>query len=174
MGEYLIFYATFIIPLSFLLRIVSKIDLIQKHIRNWKGFCRLVWTFFILNALIKLLFQHLFWISLVRSPYIAPLIIAEFFILGKILFAAKNVSYSSIYQVKLLTITKFLYSPKTQKETFEKVVADWQTEYFEALSKKEIWKARWLNVRYTYAYFGAMWQKSPVGDLIEFIRKIAK
>ena len=61
---------------------------------------------------------------------------------------------------------------KIQKEVFDPIVADWQEEYFEALSKKEIWKSRRINMRYTYAFLAAMWQKSPVGDLIEFIRKI--
>jgi hypothetical protein len=73
-----------------------------------------------------------------------------------------------------LIISYFLFSAKTQKEIFEPIVADWQEEYFEALFKKEIWKARWINVRYTYAFLGVMWQKSPIGDLIEFISKIAK
>jgi hypothetical protein len=75
---------------------------------------------------------------------------------------------------KLLKLTYSLYSSKTQKETFEALVGDWEEEKFEALSKKEIWKARWINARYTYAFLGAMWQKSPLGDLLEFISKIAK
>jgi hypothetical protein len=74
----------------------------------------------------------------------------------------------------LLIISGFLYSSKTQKEVFEPIIVDWQEEYFEALFKKEIWKARWINVRYTYAFLAAMWQKSPIGDLIEFISKLAK
>ncbi len=74
----------------------------------------------------------------------------------------------------LLKITAFLYSQQTQKQVFEITFADWQEEYFEALSKKEIWKARWINVRYTYAFLAAMWMKSPIGDLIEFIQKFAK
>lgn len=74
----------------------------------------------------------------------------------------------------LLKISSFLFSTKTQKEIFEPIVADWQEEYFEALFKKETWKARWINVRYTYAFLAAMWQKSPIGDLIEFINKLAK
>lgn len=74
----------------------------------------------------------------------------------------------------LQKITSFVFSVKTQKEVFEPTIADWQEEYFEALFKKEIWKARWINVRYTYAFLGAMWQKSPIGDLIEFVSKIAK
>lgn len=75
---------------------------------------------------------------------------------------------------KILKLTELIYSPKTQKEIFEPIVVDWQEEYFEALSKKEIWKAHWINVRYTYAFLAAMWMKSPIGDLIEFIRKFAK
>ncbi len=74
----------------------------------------------------------------------------------------------------LLKISGFLYSAKTQKEVFELIAADWQEEHFEALSKKEIWKARWINARHTYAFLAAMWQKSPVSDLIEFISKLAK
>lgn len=75
--------------------------------------------------------------------------------------------------IKFLEVSKFLFSLKTQKDTFEPIIADWQEEYFEALFKKEIWKARWINIRYTYAFIVAMWQKSPIGDLIEFVRKIA-
>jgi hypothetical protein len=69
--------------------------------------------------------------------------------------------------------SNFFFSIKTQKDTFEPIVADWQEEYFEALHKKEIWKARWINVRYTYGFIMAMWQKSPLGDLLEYVRKIA-
>ena len=74
----------------------------------------------------------------------------------------------------LFKISYFLFSSKTQKEIFEPILSDWQEEYFEALFKKEIWKARWINVRYTYAFLAAMWAKSPIGDLIEFISKLAK
>ncbi len=75
---------------------------------------------------------------------------------------------------KLLCITDFLYSKKTCENVFLRIVSDWQEECFEALFKKEIWKARWINVRYTYAFLAAMWQKSPIGDLIEFVSKLAK
>lgn len=73
-----------------------------------------------------------------------------------------------------LKLVLFLYSSKDVKEVFEPIASDWQEEYFEVLSKKEIWKTRWINVRYTYAFLLAMWQKSPIGDLIEFILKVAK
>ncbi len=90
-----------------------------------------------------------------------------------IVFSTKTLFiYSS--SSKFLSLINFLYSTKTKKEVFEPIVADWQEEYFEALFKKEIWKARWINVRYTYAFLITMLQKSPIGDLIEFISKIAK
>ncbi len=74
----------------------------------------------------------------------------------------------------LSQIIDFLFSKKNQEEVFYQIIADWQEEYFEALFKKEIWKARWINVRYTYAFIGVMRQKSPIGDLIEFVIKVAK
>jgi len=91
----------------------------------------------------------------------------------RILFSNKLLSDFPINS-KLLFITNFLYSRKIQKEVFLPIAADWLEEYFEALFKKEIWKARWINVRYTSAFLAAMWQKSPIGDLIEFISKLAK
>ena len=81
---------------------------------------------------------------------------------------------SSSPSIMLNTITKFCFSIKNNKEVFKPIIADWQDEYFEALFKKEIWKERWINVRYTYAFLAAMWQKSPIGDLIEFVSKLAK
>jgi hypothetical protein len=98
----------------------------------------------------------------------------------KEIFSTLNYSYKTT-KIKtfnlansLLVISSFFYSAKNQKEIFEPILADWQEEYFEALFKKEIWKARWINVRYTYTFLAAMWMKSPIGDLIEFVIKIAK
>ncbi len=71
-------------------------------------------------------------------------------------------------------LSGFLFSPKTQTEVFQPIEADWQEEYFEALFKNEVWKARWINVRYAYAFLAAMWMKSPIDDVIEFVMKVAK
>lgn len=87
---------------------------------------------------------------------------------SKSLISDKSLRY------KLLKITNFLFSQKTNNEIFIPINSDWNEEYFEALFKKEDWKARWINVRYTYAFLTAMWMKSPIGDLIEFVRKFAK
>lgn len=71
-------------------------------------------------------------------------------------------------------LSGFLFSAKNNQEVFNPIISDWQEEYFNALFKKEKWKAHWINVRYSYAFVAAMWQKSPIGDLIEFVVKIAK
>lgn len=85
-----------------------------------------------------------------------------------------NFLLSKPHRYNLLKITGFLFSIKTQKEIFEQTMTDWNFELYKALEKKEIWKAHWINVRYTYAFLAAMWQKSPLGDLIEFVIKLAK
>jgi hypothetical protein len=54
------------------------------------------------------------------------------------------------------SVVDFLYSPKTVRETFEPIIADWRVEYFEALSQKKVWKTRWICVRYTYSFIMAM------------------
>ncbi len=91
-----------------------------------------------------------------------------------ILRRLNNEDYFLISSNNFLKIADFVFTQKTRKEVFEPIFADWQEEYFEALFKKEIGKARWVNVRYTYAFVAAMWMKSPIGDLIEFVIKIIK
>lgn len=73
-----------------------------------------------------------------------------------------------------LKVSGFLFSSKNQSEIFAQIAADWREEYFDALYAKEIWRSRGINVRYTYQYLKAMWVKSPISDLIEFVIKIAK
>ncbi len=43
----------------------------------------------------------------------------------------------------------------------------------QALEENKDARLRMINVRYTYAFIIAIWQKSPLGDLIEYVRKIA-
>ena len=75
--------------------------------------------------------------------------------------------------ILLSNFVEFLFSLKLAKKFFTQLLR-LAEEYFEALTKKEIWKARWINVRYTYAFLAAMWMKSPIGDLIEFFNKFSK
>ena len=76
--------------------------------------------------------------------------------------------------VLLWEIPNMLYSPKTKEMVFEPLKADWQNELSDAKLKKQPWKAIKINIEYSYAFLIASVQKSPIGDLIEFVRKVAK
>ncbi len=71
-------------------------------------------------------------------------------------------------------IPALFYSNKTKETVFKPIISDWQVELTEAKLKNEFWKAFEINIRYSFAYLSAMIQKSPIGDLIEFVKKIAK
>jgi hypothetical protein len=52
----------------------------------------------------------------------------------------------------LLKLADFFFSSNAMTFTFEPLVADWHHEYFEALAESRFWKARWLCVRYYWAF----------------------
>ncbi len=151
-----------------------------KSLKFWASMlCFIVLQNFLFNNSIKVL-------EFFISPILATIIASAVWIVITVFYTDTVVWFINLLvsrtenlihiptDAKLLAISKILYSAKIQRELFEPIVADWQEEYFEALLKKEIRKARWINVRYTYAFLAAMWQKSPIGDLIEFISKLAK
>jgi hypothetical protein len=70
----------------------------------------------------------------------------------------------------LLRFVDFFFSPKTVEQTFKPTVADWHLEYIEALSQKRSWKARWINVRYTYQFLKAM----GLSKALEAIKELMK
>lgn len=74
----------------------------------------------------------------------------------------------------LLTTANFLYKKETVKGVFEQIVSDWRTDYFDALSEKKTLKRRWISVRGHYEFYSAMFKQSPIGDLIEEIRRFVK
>lgn len=78
-----------------------------------------------------------------------------------------------IYSQKMLQISAFWFSSKTHKEVFLQIMADWDEEIFEALKENKDANLFMINVRNTYGFIMAMWQKSPLGDLLEYVRKIA-
>jgi len=63
----------------------------------------------------------------------------------------------------LLGITDFFFSKKTVALTFKPLIADWQAEYFEALEEKRYCKARWVSVRYYWAFAKACGLSKFVG-----------
>jgi len=72
--------------------------------------------------------------------------------------------------LKLLSIVEFFFSPTTVEETFKPTVADWHSEYFEALKQKKFWRARWISVRYTYRFIVAM----GLSKVLFAIRSVAR
>jgi hypothetical protein len=108
-------------------------------------------------------------------------VIAISFVLLKIckkviylLHKTKEVKVKTPSRYKLLKLSEFLFSAKTQKEIFLSTMADWDDEVYEALKKSKNASLFMINVRNTYSFLAAMWQKSLVGDLIQFVVKIAK
>lgn len=55
-----------------------------------------------------------------------------------------------------LSLVDFLYSRSTVEKVFKPIVADWRTEYFEALKAKRMLKARWISFRYYWSMLKAM------------------
>jgi DNA-binding CsgD family transcriptional regulator len=53
----------------------------------------------------------------------------------------------------LWRLAEFLCTKKTYDSVFVPLLADFHHEYFEALSRGEKWKARWLRVLYYSAFF---------------------
>lgn len=82
--------------------------------------------------------------------------------------------YKNLPSAKFLKISGRLYSEKTQKEVFEQIAGEWNDEVYKVLEKNKDASLFMTNARNTYFFLKAMWQKSPIGDLIEFISKIAK
>lgn len=159
-----------------------KFNNLEKIFWKWKSFLRILMTLVQFGFSLDIVFNTFYvvtWTGINKGVYLI------FFTLW-IIFGNRLIPFSENSKKErngiltnnchslLLKLTNALFEHKVQTEIFEPIVFDWQKDYFEALFKKEIWKVRWINVRYTYAFLAAMWLKSPIGDLIEFIRKIAK
>lgn len=68
---------------------------------------------------------------------------------------------------RLFRLSDFFLSANDRKNIFEPLIGDWNEELFEALKNKQIWRARWINISYTYAFFIAMWQRVSIFNSIE-------
>lgn len=74
---------------------------------------------------------------------------------------------------KCLSFVEFLCSPKTVEKIFRPLIADWQYEIFEALKAKRIWKARWISLRYRWAFLMAL-GPSRLWAVVEKVAGIVK
>ncbi|MCI0662209.1 MAG: hypothetical protein L0220_14155 [Acidobacteria bacterium] len=69
----------------------------------------------------------------------------------------------------LLSIVDFFYSPKYVEGTFKPLIADLQYEYFEALKSNRQWKAKWIRVRYCWAFAKAMGLSKALSVIKKFL-----
>jgi hypothetical protein len=93
---------------------------------------------------------------------------------GVALIAFLTILFFSLPLILLMESPSLFYSLKTKETVFDPIRADWQDELAEAKQKREVWKAVQINIRYSFAFVAAMLLKSPLGDLIELVRKIAR
>jgi hypothetical protein len=73
----------------------------------------------------------------------------------------------------LLRVLDFFFSPKTVALTFKPLLGDWHLEYFEALKEKRNLKARWISVRYYWAFAKAC-GLSKIPKALENLTRIAR
>lgn len=73
--------------------------------------------------------------------------------------------------LRLLKLAEILFSPKTVVLTFKPLIADWQFEYFDGLTKKyPVWRLRLISFRY-YWYFTKACGLSKVAELFRSIAR---
>lgn len=70
-------------------------------------------------------------------------------------------------------IPNMFYSPRTKESIFEPLKSDWQDELYQAKLNNQTFKTFEINLKYSFAFLSAMIQKSPFGDLLEYVRKFA-
>lgn len=134
-------------------------------------------TMFVSITLLALLATHL---SLILRSMAAPIVWIIVLFMRRIGWfegpraeAGIRPPYNPLFS-GLLKLSRFLFSKKTYVEVFEPIVNDLECELYEAIKEKDIRKEKWLNVIYVYGILSAMVEKSPIGDFIQYIRKIAK
>lgn len=101
-----------------------------------------------------------------------PVVAPNFQLIADI--ALQGLFLLSIPLILIWEIPFLFYSSKTKEMVFNPLKSDWQNELLEAKLRNKTWKAAQINIRYSYAFLAAMLQKSPLGDLFEFISKFAK
>jgi hypothetical protein len=75
---------------------------------------------------------------------------------------------------KLLLIVDFLFRPKTVELTFIPLIADWQSEYFEALNQKRKYKAHWIMFRYRIHFACTFVMALGLSKALSFFKELSK
>jgi hypothetical protein len=87
------------------------------------------------------------------------------------LFLFSAALFCSIVLIFIREIPFLFYSKKTQEMVFDPIRSDWRDECLEAKTQGTIMDGVLVNIRYSFAFIGAMLAKSPIGELFEFVGK---
>lgn len=71
------------------------------------------------------------------------------------------------------TISEFVFSKKTLERVVRPIIADMQTEYFEALAAKRRYKAKWIRIRGCWSFWKALGLYSLLKAAVEMWRKVS-
>ncbi len=107
------------------------------------------------------------------APYVASRLPLSTRILFE-LFLVWPALFSSLLLIFIWEIPFLFYSKKTQEMVFDPIRSDWRDEQLEAKTHGTIMDGVLVNIRYSFAFIGAMLAKSPVGELFEFVGKVAR
>lgn len=72
---------------------------------------------------------------------------------------------------RLLWVAGLLFS-RSVGEVLEDTVIDMRREYFDALAHGRTGKARWVRIRGTWAFFCAAFELTPLGSVIDSVRRM--
>jgi hypothetical protein len=75
---------------------------------------------------------------------------------------------------RLLTIVDFLFRSITVELTFKPLISDWQSEYFEALNQGCTIKARWISIRYRFAFSCTFIMAMGLSKVFSLFKQISK
>lgn len=81
---------------------------------------------------------------------------------------------TSFLLILIWEIPNLFYSKKTQEMVFDPIRSDWREERMEAKTHGTIGDGVVVNVRYSFAFIGAMLAKSPIGEVFEFVGRVAR
>ncbi|CAN5237444.1 hypothetical protein BH20ACI2_BH20ACI2_00770 [soil metagenome] len=104
----------------------------------------------------------------------APLPRSRLMSIGLIIMIVGPGMVFSMILIFIWEIPFLFYSQKTQEMVFDPIRSDWHDERIEAKTHGNIGDTIAVNIRYSFAFVGAMLAKSPIGELFEFVGKVAR
>ena len=82
--------------------------------------------------------------------------------------------FCSLILIFIWEIPFLFYSKKTQEMVFDPIRSDWQCELSDPGENAGLGYRLQINIRYSFAFVGAVLAKSPIGELFEFTGKLAR